>query len=120
MEFSYYGRLDDVKPRKKLVDSMIDEYIQKQLAKEIDIFKKGMPEFFSALKEEFMADIARIKAGLRKVKKRLDMLGKNKSTPYKDKKERKSKRLKQKNTLLENKEMADIKEKVKKRGIKVD
>ena len=66
-----------------------------------------MPCFLDDIKKELMSNISSIHARLIKINKRLDALEK----PVKEQKEQR--------IVLDKKEMADIKEKIKKRGIKV-
>ena len=107
MEFSYYGRLDDVKPKKPVAYSMIDEYIKKRIDKEINIFKKEMPSFLEDIKKELISNISSINSKLIKINQILNAIEK----PVKEQKEQR--------IVLDKKEMDDVKEKIKKRGIKV-
>lgn len=52
MTQSYYGRLDDQKPKKQLANSILDEYIQNRVDKEIERFKSELSNAFDHIKND--------------------------------------------------------------------
>lgn len=61
MEYSYYGRMDSIKPKEAFFYMLLDEYMIEKINKKTDELQVNFKDFFVQLKKEYLNDINNLK-----------------------------------------------------------
>lgn len=107
MQYAYYGRNDESKPKEGVHLQMIDEHIKNVMDRNITRFKKQLNVVLVDLRAESLKEINEIKDSLKVMREKIKRLNRPMKEPKKSK-----------NDDIDTEEYERIKKSLNKKGIK--